>query len=157
MDAAEKRVTALINENPVMVFSKSYCPFCDATKNLLNDLDAQCKIVELDRDGQYLFSMQPMDAPFDLRLFLFYFALNRYIFDQILMWIVNRRRRNPSPESPQRRKIRRPADRAQHLYPTRAHRWQFRPPSVEGTRPGKAPQGRWCTPPGLINAAKDEP
>lgn len=62
MDAAEKRVTALINENPVMVFSKSYCPFCDATKNLLNDLDAQCKIVELDGDGQYLFSMQPMDA-----------------------------------------------------------------------------------------------
>lgn len=62
MDAAETRVTALINENPVMVFSKSYCPYCISAKKLLKDLDAQCEIIELDKDGQYLFFVQSMDV-----------------------------------------------------------------------------------------------
>jgi glutaredoxin 3 len=32
----------------VVVFSKSFCPFCKKTKNLLNKLEIDAKIIELD-------------------------------------------------------------------------------------------------------------
>ena len=31
----QEEVLKLIEDNPVMVFSKSWCPFCKKTKNLL--------------------------------------------------------------------------------------------------------------------------
>ncbi|KAM3456355.1 hypothetical protein MY5147_005907 [Beauveria neobassiana] len=34
-----------------MVFSKSYCPYCKATKSLLSSLDAKAKVVELDEEA----------------------------------------------------------------------------------------------------------
>lgn len=34
------------------VFSKSYCPYCKATKNLLRELGAKAYIIELDEVGQ---------------------------------------------------------------------------------------------------------
>eukprot|EP01025_Chloroclados_australasicus_P040405 TRINITY_DN42188_c1_g1_i1.p1 TRINITY_DN42188_c1_g1~~TRINITY_DN42188_c1_g1_i1.p1 ORF type:complete len:181 (-),score=1.54 TRINITY_DN42188_c1_g1_i1:117-584(-) len=36
-------------ENPVMVYSKSYCPFCAETKGLFRDLEVDAKVVELDQ------------------------------------------------------------------------------------------------------------
>ncbi|KAM3531003.1 hypothetical protein MY4038_004675 [Beauveria bassiana] len=47
---ASQKAQKLIDENPVMVFSKSYCPYCKSTKSLLSSLDANAKIVELDEE-----------------------------------------------------------------------------------------------------------
>ncbi|KAL7567644.1 hypothetical protein ACA910_000236 [Epithemia clementina (nom. ined.)] len=38
-----------IANNKVVVFSKSYCPFCLATKQLLSDMDVKFKLHELDQ------------------------------------------------------------------------------------------------------------
>ncbi|PQK15706.1 hypothetical protein BB8028_0006g00290 [Beauveria bassiana] len=48
---ASQKAQKLIDENPVMVFSKSYCPYCKATKSLLSSLDAKAKVVELDEEA----------------------------------------------------------------------------------------------------------
>ena len=37
-----------IASNDVVVFSKTYCPYCTATKGLLQDLSINAKVVELD-------------------------------------------------------------------------------------------------------------
>jgi len=39
-----------INENSVMVFSKSYCPFCKKAKELLTSKGVDFKVVELNED-----------------------------------------------------------------------------------------------------------
>jgi glutaredoxin 3 len=54
--AAKAKAEAIINENPVAVFSKSYCPYCRATKELLSASGAQYYAVELDQidDGAAL-------------------------------------------------------------------------------------------------------
>ena len=48
---AEAQVNQLLDQNPVMIFSKSYCPFCTKTKQLLNNGGVAYKVVELDRDA----------------------------------------------------------------------------------------------------------
>ncbi|CDS10348.1 hypothetical protein LRAMOSA03024 [Lichtheimia ramosa] len=42
-----------IADNSVMVFSKSYCPYCTGAKDLFEDLDVKYKALELDthQDG----------------------------------------------------------------------------------------------------------
>jgi glutaredoxin 3 len=42
-----------IDKNEVVVFSKSYCPYCTATKNLMSDMKIDAKVYELDqrKDG----------------------------------------------------------------------------------------------------------
>ncbi|KAF9157715.1 thioredoxin reductase [Actinomortierella ambigua] len=37
-----------ITENPVMVFSKSYCPYCLRVKDLFEDMDVKYNALELD-------------------------------------------------------------------------------------------------------------
>jgi glutaredoxin 3 len=37
-----------IASHDVVVFSKTYCPFCTATKGLLQDLSIKAKVIELD-------------------------------------------------------------------------------------------------------------
>jgi thiol-disulfide isomerase/thioredoxin len=55
MDSARETALAYIKNNPVMVFSKSYCPYCDKTKTLLKNKSAQIgfkyKVIELDQMG----------------------------------------------------------------------------------------------------------
>ncbi|KAJ4831493.1 hypothetical protein Tsubulata_004724 [Turnera subulata] len=41
----------LVSSNSVVVFSKSYCPFCVSVKKLLDQLGANYKTVELDLEG----------------------------------------------------------------------------------------------------------
>ncbi|XP_031476328.1 glutaredoxin-like [Nymphaea colorata] len=38
----------IVSNNPVVVFSKTYCPFCTRVKQLLSKLGAEYKVVELD-------------------------------------------------------------------------------------------------------------
>ncbi|KAK1240422.1 hypothetical protein MKX07_004450 [Trichoderma sp. CBMAI-0711] len=51
-----KEVQRIIDNNNVVVFSKTWCPYCKATKQTLNDLKAQYEVVELDNrnDGDEL-------------------------------------------------------------------------------------------------------
>ncbi|KAF7714260.1 Glutaredoxin [Penicillium ucsense] len=48
MSAAKAKAQSLINENAVVVFSKSYCPYCKSSKDLLNKNGAKYKLLELD-------------------------------------------------------------------------------------------------------------
>jgi len=47
--AAKAKAQKIIDENAVAVFSKSYCPYCKATKSLLSELGAKSYIIELDQ------------------------------------------------------------------------------------------------------------
>ena len=47
-----QRMEKLIAENPVMVFSKSYCPFCDKTKELLKRKSIKYYALEMDQDSK---------------------------------------------------------------------------------------------------------
>lgn len=50
MEAAKTKVQKLIDDNGVMVFSKSYCPYCRNTKQILNSYDAKYKVFEIDQE-----------------------------------------------------------------------------------------------------------
>ncbi|KAI9774407.1 MAG: hypothetical protein M1840_004301 [Geoglossum simile] len=43
------KVQGIIDENPVAVFSKSYCPYCKAAKSLLTENGASFFVIELDQ------------------------------------------------------------------------------------------------------------
>ncbi|GAB7353034.1 hypothetical protein MBLNU459_g3590t1 [Dothideomycetes sp. NU459] len=49
MSAAKTKAQDIIDNNAVAVFSKSYCPYCKATKELLSKLGAQYYTLELDQ------------------------------------------------------------------------------------------------------------
>ncbi|KAI9843330.1 MAG: hypothetical protein M1837_006456 [Sclerophora amabilis] len=49
MAAAKTKAEGIINENAVAVFSKSYCPYCKASKSLLSELGAKFFVIELDQ------------------------------------------------------------------------------------------------------------
>ncbi|CAL3972022.1 hypothetical protein PZA11_005247 [Diplocarpon coronariae] len=49
MSAAKTKAQSIIDENGVAVFSKSYCPYCKATKALLTELGANYYAIELDQ------------------------------------------------------------------------------------------------------------
>lgn len=51
MAAAKTKAQQLIDDNAVQVFSKSYCPYCKATKTLLTDMGAKFNAIELDQIG----------------------------------------------------------------------------------------------------------
>ncbi|KAF4457365.1 glutaredoxin 3 [Fusarium austroafricanum] len=56
MSQASVKVQQLIDNNSVVVFSKSYCPYCRQTKKTLDDLNAEYELLELDEvsDGSAL-------------------------------------------------------------------------------------------------------
>ncbi|KAL1589594.1 hypothetical protein WHR41_01707 [Cladosporium halotolerans] len=47
--AAKTKAQDIIDNNAVAVFSKSYCPYCKATKSLLSEAGAKPYILELDQ------------------------------------------------------------------------------------------------------------
>ncbi|KAL4919292.1 thioredoxin-like protein [Aspergillus aurantiobrunneus] len=49
MSAAKVKAQSIIDENGVVVFSKSYCPYCKASKDLLTGLGAKYYALELDQ------------------------------------------------------------------------------------------------------------
>jgi glutaredoxin 3 len=58
MSATKTKVQSIIDENPVAVFSKSYCPYCNATKKLLSESGAKFYSIELDQVGTYSPTLQ---------------------------------------------------------------------------------------------------
>lgn len=49
MSAAKTKAQGIIDDNAVAVFSKSYCPYCKATKSLLTEMGAKFYAIELDQ------------------------------------------------------------------------------------------------------------
>ncbi|KAL0256881.1 Glutaredoxin [Diplodia seriata] len=49
MSAAKTKAQGIIDDNAVAVFSKSYCPYCRATKTLLSEQGAKYFAIELDQ------------------------------------------------------------------------------------------------------------
>nr|POE56453.1 glutaredoxin [Quercus suber] len=49
MSAAKTKAQAIIDDNAVAVFSKSYCPYCTSTKRLLSEMGVKPYIIELDQ------------------------------------------------------------------------------------------------------------
>ncbi|MCJ1412428.1 hypothetical protein MMC19_006522 [Ptychographa xylographoides] len=49
MSAAKTKAQGIIDDNAVAVFSKSYCPYCKATKALLSQMGAKFYAIELDQ------------------------------------------------------------------------------------------------------------
>eukprot|EP00466_Bigelowiella_natans_P000048 jgi/Bigna1/32899/e_gw1.1.329.1 len=45
----EKEIQKLADDNTVVVFSKSYCPFCVRAKKVLKDVGMSPHVVELDK------------------------------------------------------------------------------------------------------------
>ncbi|KAL3493059.1 thioredoxin-like protein [Aspergillus germanicus] len=56
MASAKVKAQTIIDENGAVLFSKSYCPYCKASKSLLSELGANFKVLELDQidDGAAL-------------------------------------------------------------------------------------------------------
>ncbi|KAH6603156.1 glutaredoxin 3 [Trichoderma cornu-damae] len=54
--ASVKEAQRIIDSNNVVIFSKTWCPYCKAAKQTLNDLKAEYEVVELDNrnDGDEL-------------------------------------------------------------------------------------------------------
>ena len=52
MSSAKSKAQKIIDENSVVVFSKSYCPYCRATKSLLSEKHAKFFLMELDQVGK---------------------------------------------------------------------------------------------------------
>ncbi|KAI5083858.1 hypothetical protein GOP47_0000027 [Adiantum capillus-veneris] len=53
-EMALSKAKGLVASNPVVVFSKTYCPYCMEVKQLLSNLGVKMAVIELDResDGQ---------------------------------------------------------------------------------------------------------
>ena len=45
----KKEIESNINSHKVLVYSKSYCPYCTSTKTLLQSLNQDYKVIELDQ------------------------------------------------------------------------------------------------------------
>lgn len=54
--AAKTKAEQIIQDNPVAVFSKSYCPYCKATKSLLSEMGAKPYIVSVHFCALYSFN-----------------------------------------------------------------------------------------------------
>ncbi|KAI5209578.1 hypothetical protein E4T39_00926 [Aureobasidium subglaciale] len=52
MSSAKAKAQNIIDQNGVAVFSKSYCPYCKATKELLSKSGAKFYALELDQIGK---------------------------------------------------------------------------------------------------------
>lgn len=44
--------TTLTRSHPIMIFSKSYCPYCKGVKALFNEMDKPFKAFELDLEAE---------------------------------------------------------------------------------------------------------
>ncbi|EPB84646.1 glutaredoxin 3 [Mucor circinelloides 1006PhL] len=52
MSSAQQIVEEAIENNKVIVFGKSYCPYCKKAKALLSSLDIEFAVIELDLHSQ---------------------------------------------------------------------------------------------------------
>ncbi|PIN20251.1 Glutaredoxin [Handroanthus impetiginosus] len=51
IDMALAKAKQIVSSNPVVVFSKTYCGYCQRVKQLLSQLQATYKVIELDEEN----------------------------------------------------------------------------------------------------------
>ncbi|CAI9112668.1 OLC1v1013141C1 [Oldenlandia corymbosa var. corymbosa] len=51
LEMALSKVKQIVSSNPVVVFSKTYCGYCKRVKQLLSQLGAAYKVIELDEES----------------------------------------------------------------------------------------------------------
>ncbi|NP_001275104.1 glutaredoxin [Solanum tuberosum] len=51
MEIAITKAKQIVSSNPVVVFSKTYCGYCTRVKQLLSQLGATFKVIELDQES----------------------------------------------------------------------------------------------------------
>nr|ABR17009.1 unknown [Picea sitchensis] len=51
IEMAMGKAKEIVSSNSVVVFSKTYCPYCTQVKQLLSSLGAKTKVVELDTES----------------------------------------------------------------------------------------------------------
>ncbi|KAL7098478.1 hypothetical protein ACP275_09G019900 [Erythranthe tilingii] len=51
IDMALAKAKQIVSSNPVVVFSKTYCGYCNRVKQLLSQLQATYKVIELDQES----------------------------------------------------------------------------------------------------------
>ncbi|XP_031090509.1 glutaredoxin [Ipomoea triloba] len=51
MEMALTKAKEIVSSHPAVVFSKTYCGYCTRVKNLLNQLGAAYKLIELDQEN----------------------------------------------------------------------------------------------------------
>lgn len=51
MEIALTKAKQVVSSNPVVVFSKTYCGYCTRVKQLLSQLGATFKVIELDQES----------------------------------------------------------------------------------------------------------
>ncbi|KAI3454472.1 hypothetical protein Pfo_011135 [Paulownia fortunei] len=51
IDMALAKAKQIVSSNPVVVFSKTYCGYCNRVKQLLSRLQATYKVIELDEES----------------------------------------------------------------------------------------------------------
>lgn len=51
MENALTKAKNIVSSNPVVIFSKTYCGYCTRVKQLLSQLGATFKVIELDRES----------------------------------------------------------------------------------------------------------
>ncbi|KAL8465482.1 hypothetical protein ACS0TY_034836 [Phlomoides rotata] len=51
IDMALAKAKQIVSSNPVVVFSKTYCGYCSRVKQLLSQLKATHKVIELDEES----------------------------------------------------------------------------------------------------------
>ena len=56
--AIRAKMDAIVKENPVVVYAQVTCPYCKKAKDLLNELGAKYKVVEVDALGKDGFAMR---------------------------------------------------------------------------------------------------
>lgn len=115
-----------LSRSCIVVFSKSYCPYCKATKSLLSSLDADFKVVELDQEGKH----------FSLPACILY--KNQKKPKLYTDTFRSRRLRRPGRS----RGHLRPAHRAQRLHLQEAHWWQLGPAEPQQLRQAQGPPHR---------------
>jgi hypothetical protein len=117
--AIQSAIKKTVESNPVVVYSKSYCPYCTQAKKLLSDSGVSPFIIELDEIGTFFLS-----AP----------CKNRADAS-------DNRQRKRHPSRPCRHQ--RPKDSPQHLHWWRAHWRKQRAAGQEGSAQDAA-QGCRC-------------
>jgi hypothetical protein len=116
MSSAKTKAQKIIDDNNVVVFSKSYCPHCKASKALLNEKGAKYFLMELDQVGTL--ALPPHNGLSVLQLW----AHAPLSLDHMLILYSHRGRRR----SPRRtRRHYRPALSAEYLHQPEAHWWQL--------------------------------
>lgn len=63
MSAAKTKAESIIAEHEVVIFSKSYCPYCKAAKKTLKEAGAEAFVVELDQVGTYFVQLSLGNNP----------------------------------------------------------------------------------------------